>query len=80
MLCVVWEIYPPFLMQYIIYPFGEDSLVYVCTVILTGVHLSIFFIMQEHNLSSGAKNPATGKKLWEESEKFVGLQPNDPHI
>jgi len=39
-----------------------------------------FFIMQEHTLSSRAKNPATAKKLWEESEKFVDLQPNDPHI
>ena len=44
MLCVVWEIYPPFLMQYIIYPLGEDQLVYVCTIILTGMHLSNSFL------------------------------------
>ena len=30
-------------MQYIIYPLGEDSLVYVCTIILTDMHLSNFF-------------------------------------
>jgi hypothetical protein len=39
-----------------------------------------FCAVQEHTLSSGAKDPATAKKLWEQSETFVGLKPNDPHI
>jgi NAD(P)-dependent dehydrogenase (short-subunit alcohol dehydrogenase family) len=47
---------------------------------LEGVSGKYFLDCKEHTLSSRAKNPATAKKLWEESEKFVDLQPNDPHI
>ncbi|KDR17887.1 retinol dehydrogenase 14 [Zootermopsis nevadensis] len=45
-----------------------------------GVSGKYFLDCKEYSLSHRAKDAATAKKLWELSETFVGLKPNDPHI
>ncbi|XP_046628826.1 retinol dehydrogenase 14 [Neodiprion virginianus] len=45
-----------------------------------GVTGKYFMDCHEHGLSQGAQDAAKGKKLWELSEGFVKLEPNDPKI
>lgn len=45
-----------------------------------GISGKYFIDCKEYFLSCGAKDPATAKKMWELSEKFVGLKLNDTHI
>ncbi|XP_069674099.1 retinol dehydrogenase 14 [Periplaneta americana] len=47
---------------------------------LEGVTGKYYLDCKEFFLSNRVKDPAKGKKLWELSENFVGLEPTDPHI